>query len=103
MPKPYNGHSYRCRKCNTAKVNRYLSTDNGKKKTYSAINNYHRNNPEKVKARYLARRYNFIPDSCSNCGLYGSVDGHHQDYSDPINVIWLCRECHADIHSGVVV
>lgn len=103
MPKPYNGHSYRCRNCNTAKVNRYKLTNNGRNKTKQAVNNYHRNNPDKVKARYKARYYNSVPDNCSKCGAIGPVDGHHEDYSKPLEVLWLCRPCHANIHQLIMV
>lgn len=103
MPSPYNGHSYKCRECNTAKVKRYRATENGKDKTYSAVNKYHRNNPQKVKARYQARYYIEPPEECSGCGVQGVVDGHHVDYSKPLEVVWLCRQCHADIHKKVMV
>ncbi len=103
MPKPYNGRSYRCRDCNTAKVRRYRSTEHGKSATYKAINKYHRNNPEKVNARYQARYYENAPDACSECGVLGAVDAHHSDYAKPREIKWLCRQCHANIHQKVVV
>ncbi len=103
MPKPYNGHSYRCRNCNTAKVKKYRETEDGKAKTYKAVNKYHKNNVEKVKARYQARRYSEVPKKCSECSLSGSVDGHHNDYSKPLEVQWLCRQCHANVHREIVV
>lgn len=103
MPRPYNGRSYRCRDCNTAKVKRYRATENGKSNTYKAINRYHKNNLDKVKARYKARHYNIPPKNCSDCGKNGKVDGHHNDYSKPFDVIWLCRQCHANIHRLIMV
>lgn len=36
------------------------------------------------------------PDVCSQCGSDYFVDGHHEDYSKPEVVEWLCRLCHAD-------
>lgn len=27
------------------------------------------------------------------------VDGHHPDYSKPLEVVWLCRPCHMDEHA----
>lgn len=38
------------------------------------------------------------PDNCSKCGVTGKIDGHHEDYSKPLEVIWLCKICHAEIH-----
>src|SRR5437899_10932455 len=35
------------------------------------------------------------PLSCSSCGTQCKPQGHHPDYSKPLEVIWLCRPCHA--------
>lgn len=34
------------------------------------------------------------PSICSACGVECKPDGHHHDYSKPLDVIWLCRPCH---------
>lgn len=34
---------------------------------------------------------------CSVCGKK-KADAHHRDYSKPLEVEWLCRQCHADRH-----
>jgi ribosomal protein S27AE len=35
------------------------------------------------------------PDFCSKCSSIGRVEAHHEDYSRPLDVIWLCKKCHA--------
>lgn len=38
------------------------------------------------------------PDRCSLCGKVCRVHGHHRDYSKPLEVIWLCPQCHKNEH-----
>ena len=32
---------------------------------------------------------------CELCGTTIKVDSHHEDYSKPLDVRWLCESCHA--------
>lgn len=35
------------------------------------------------------------PENCSECKKNCKPDGHHEDYSKPLDVIWICRACHS--------
>lgn len=60
--------------------------------------------PYKVAARLLlnravARGEMERPEACSSCGAGGRIHGHHEDYKKPLEVVWLCRKCHCELHS----
>lgn len=41
------------------------------------------------------------PSKCERClqsKTSRQLDGHHRDYSKPLEVQWLCRQCHKDRH-----
>lgn len=38
------------------------------------------------------------PDYCQICNEKKRLDGHHSDYSKPLQVLWVCRKCHSAIH-----
>lgn len=59
--------------------------------------------PEKLRAReklkYAIRKGEVIrPSACSRCRRECKPDAHHQDYSKPFVVLWLCRICHCEEH-----
>lgn len=43
-------------------------------------------------------------DACERCGHDFSAsrrEGHHADYSKPLEVEWLCQDCHAEHHRKI--
>lgn len=59
--------------------------------------------PEKQRARanlayHIKSGHIVRPEQCERCGTKGKPHGHHPDYTKPLEVMWLCRGCHADVH-----
>jgi hypothetical protein len=49
--------------------------------------------------RNAVRRGEIIkPSQCGQCDLVLPLQGHHDDYSKPLEVIWLCPLCHGENH-----
>lgn len=40
------------------------------------------------------------PQPCADCGNPDKPQAHHEDYSRPLDVVWLCRSCHRAKHGG---
>jgi len=38
------------------------------------------------------------PSVCSSCGSPRFIQAHHNDYTKPLSVIWLCAVCHKKQH-----
>lgn len=35
---------------------------------------------------------------CEKCGCNSRLHGHHHDYAKPLEVTWLCIQCHVEVH-----
>ena len=46
---------------------------------------------------YAVRVGKMVRQPCVKCGNK-KTEGHHEDYSKPYDVIWLCRACHSKEH-----
>lgn len=41
------------------------------------------------------------PDKCARCGYEADLEAHHPNYARPLDVIFLCRKCHAIEHRDI--
>lgn len=69
-------------------------------KCLNAVKKWNKENPEKRKAQKLAQYNISIPNnqSCETCNKRLAKHKHHQDYSLPLKVNFLCIPCHNEIH-----
>lgn len=59
--------------------------------------------PEKNRARAFTRwniKINKVikPIKCSSCATECQPEAHHINYSDPMDIEWLCKNCHSARH-----
>ena len=110
-----DGHLNTCKLC----LKQYYLRNREKKKQYQnqyakrnrekmrdQRNQYYRRNPEKNKARNMLNRAVqsgkiHKPLYCSSCDSDKHLEAHHTDYSNPLEVLWLCRSCHRELHSKI--
>jgi hypothetical protein len=43
-----------------------------------------------------------IKEQCKICGTNENVEAHHEDYTKPLDVIWLCRNHHREHHKNQI-
>jgi hypothetical protein len=39
------------------------------------------------------------PSSCEKCHQNKPLEKHHDDYNKPLEVVWLCHQCHVRLHN----
>ncbi len=83
----------------------YLETEKGRLILTKSQKNWLKNSLHKRSASHCignaVRDKKIIkPAYCSLCKMEKPrIEGHHWDYSKPLQVIWLCTQCHQFIHS----
>ena len=48
--------------------------------------------------RNMLNKGYIFKEPCSVCGSTENIEAHHEDYSRPFDVTWLCRQHHNDAH-----
>ena len=42
------------------------------------------------------------PEKCEKCSEIKPLQGHHEDYKKPLEVMWLCYKCHCQQHNKLM-
>ena len=111
-----DGHLNKCKECTKKDVlERYINkldqvseyeknrfkTLHRKNKVLEYQRNRRAKHPDKYKARqavsHALRDRKIVKQPCRDCGSIKS-QAHHDDYSKPLNVEWLCFSCHRIRH-----
>ena len=94
----------RSKQSHRLKANRENSKQYRDSGRHAEVNKRYRvENPEKYRAHNIlnnATRDGKIkkPYKCKACKKRRVLHGHHDDYSKPLDVDWLCAQCHKDHH-----
>lgn len=69
---------------------------------------YKKKNRHKINARFRVtnaiRRGKMVRGTkCESCGIQeGKMEAHHEDYSKPLEVKWMCFVCHRKKHNKLM-
>jgi ribosomal protein S27AE len=81
----------------------YAQTEEGKKAKRKGSKTYHDRYPLRKAAHIVVG--NAVRDKrlkkeseCSVCSSTVKIEGHHDDYTKPLDVRWLCEKCHKQWH-----
>ncbi len=94
---------YYCLGCNRKRLYKYRHTKRGAEMTNRSARARYRRNKEKAKARAILNNeikkgIMFRPTMCPLCMTFQKTEAHHEDYSKPLEVKWMCKECHRKQH-----
>lgn len=78
----------------------YRKTSLGKNVYREIQRKYQKSNKLKVNARSKANRFFTNKKPCYICGSVRKVEKHHEDYTKPLLIKWVCISCHHNIHSN---
>jgi ribosomal protein S27AE len=86
-----------------AKNKIYTQSEKGKIVRKKAQESYRNRYPMKYAAHVIfsnaVRDGNIVKQTvCSECGSNNQVHGHHDNYTKPLEVRWLCIKCHVAWH-----
>jgi len=84
----YNNLSQKQKQQNTARTKEWRQRNSEKTKAWSAVGNA------------LFKGELEKPPYCELCGVFDvKIHAHHEDYSQPLDVLWLCHDCHMSLHA----
>ena len=104
-----DGHLNKCKACTKSDATQHRADNieriraydraRGSRQSPEYLREWRRKNPEKYRAHRLVATNLKNPGVCSECPSTFHVEAHHDDYSKPLDVRWLCAVCHKQHHA----
>lgn len=100
----YDGLASHCRECGREYKLQHYEQYYGE--YYERSRQYRREKPERHRAYSIVeeaiKNGELIrPDVCSKCGKNDDIVAHHDNYSRPLDVVWLCISCDRQLHADL--
>jgi len=98
-----SGLMSKCKDCSKLITRAKRKTPQGKIKRVILSRRWKRANKfkehaHKAVARAIKSGRILKPKECTVCGSPVEIEGHHPDYNFKLQVIWLCKQCHINLH-----
>lgn len=79
---------------------KYEASKKGKETRLKSAIKRRENYPEKTRAQRRAQYKIKTVEPCEQCGSSGRTVRHHDDYTKPLDIRWLCHPCHYEWHKN---
>ncbi len=89
---------YRARMTAKAAARRNANPEEYRRKSKESRKRHPEKNRARQAVRYAIKIGKLVRMPCAECGARDRVEAHHEDYSRPLDVIWLCKGCHENKH-----
>jgi ribosomal protein S27AE len=109
-PMMSDGHLGKCKRCTrrdvqenyAARREQYTEYEKGRYRARYERGDFRPREYEKHRARFTVqnalRRGKLKKEPCEKCGATQRIEAHHDDYSKPLAVRWLCKRDHMRLH-----
>lgn len=98
-----DGRLNKCKECARKDVRANYEANTERYRAYDRARGYRAGDPTKVAARnavnHALETGALVKGDCEvGVDCHGRIEGHHDDYSKPLKVRWLCKKHHAQEH-----